>query len=136
VARKPDVDVDTAKVAHLEEQLAKLGSGVEQALVNVSRDIADDVVTTVRGKVPYLTGKARNSYQVNYTSTGTEITFGGDAAPYVPWLEFGGKAGRSGASRPYVPGGRYLYPTIRKVAEDWESEILRAIEGLSDLDVM
>ena len=104
--------------------------------MNVSRDIADDVVTTVRGRVPHRTGAARSSYMVTMGSTGAEIAFGGERAPYVPWLEFGGKAGRSGASRPYVPGGRYLYPTIRRVAEDWEEEILRAIDGLSDLDVM
>lgn len=128
--------VDPTKVTHLEDQIAKLGSGVERALLNVSRDIADDVITTVRGRVPYATGAARASYTSVVTATGVDLTFGGPQAPYVPWLEFGGKAGRSGGTRPYVPGGRYLYPVIRRVTEDWETEILRALDGLSDLDVM
>lgn len=128
-------NLESGQVTYLEEQIRKLGSGVERALQNVSRDIAQDIIVSVRGKVPYMTGKARASYETRVTSLGVEIGFGGPQAPYVPWLEFGGKAGRSGASRPYVPGGRYLYPTIRKVTEDWESEILRALDGLSDLDV-
>lgn len=128
-------NLDSSRVTYLDEQIAKLGSGVERALLNVSRDIADDVISTVRGRVPYQSGTARSSYQSVVGSTGVELSFGGPQAPYVPWLEFGGKAGRSGASRPYVPGGRYLYPVIRQVSEDWESEILRALEGLSDLEV-
>ena len=130
-----DKNVDAGGVTHLEAQLAKMGSEVERALLNVSRDIADDVVMTVRQRVPYESGDASRSYTSAVTATGVDLSFGGAQAPYVPWLEFGGKAGRSGATRPYVPGGRYLYPTIRRVAEDWESEILKALDGLSDLDV-
>lgn len=128
-------DMDAARVTYLGEQIEKLGSSVERALQNVSRDIADDVLQTVRRRVPYVSGRARSSYQTADTANGVEIVFGGPSAPYVPWLEFGGKAGRSGATRPYVPGGRYLYPVIRQVAEDWEAEILRALDGLSDLEV-
>lgn len=127
---------DYKGVAHLEEQIEKLGSSVERALLNVSQDIADDVLSYVRARIPRLTGNAAGSYKITQERTGTEISFGGPQAPYVPWLEFGGKAGRSGASRPYVPGGRYLYPGIRSVGEAWEDEILKALEGLSDLDVM
>lgn len=127
--------LDPGQVAHLEEQLEKLGSRVEDSLKAVSHDIAEDVITTVRGRVPYRTGRARASYTWTATSTGTELSFGGPQAPYVPWLEFGGKAGRSGAKRPYVPGGRWLYPTIRRVGEDWEAEILRALEDLGGLDI-
>lgn len=130
-----DFEVDSTRVAYLEDEIEKMASGVQAALRNVSRDIADDVITSVRGKVPYLTGAARSSYRVQDSSAGVQIVFGGTSVPYVPWLEFGGRAGRSGASRPYVPGGRYLYPTIRRVSEDWESEILRALDGLSDLEV-
>lgn len=126
---------DYKGVAHLEEQIEKLGSSVERALLNVSQDIADDVLSYVRARIPHVTGNAAGSYKVTQETHGTEISFGGPQAPYVPWLEFGGKAGRSGASRPYVPGGRYLYPGIRSVSEDWEQEILKALDGLSDLDV-
>lgn len=127
---------DSTGVARLEAEIEKLGSGVERALLNVSADIADDVLAYVRARIPRVTGRAAGTYVVGRSSTGTEITFGGPQAPYVPWLEFGGKAGRSGAKRPYVPGGRYLYPGIRAVSEEWEQEIIRALDGLSDLDVM
>lgn len=128
-------DLNSSKVTHLEDQIAKLGSSVERALLNVSRDMGQDILTTVRGRVPYLTGAARASYTASNTPTGVDLEFGGPQAPYVPWLEWGGRAGRTGAARPYVPGGRYLYPAIRRVTEDWEAEILRALDGLSDLEV-
>lgn len=127
---------DFTRVAWLERQIEKLGSSVERALLNVSHDIADDVLAYVRGRIPRVTGNAAGSYKVTQGQLGTEISLGGSEAPYVPWLEFGGKAGRSGAKRPYVPGGRYLYPGIRSVTEAWEDEILKALDGLSDLDVM
>lgn len=126
---------DSTGVAHLELELEKLGSQVERALRNVSKDIADDVLSYVRSRIPRVTGNAAGTYRVGQGSTGVQISFGGPQAPYVPWLEFGGRAGRSGATRPYVPGGRYLYPGIRAVSQDWEDEILRAIDGLSDLEV-
>lgn len=128
--------LESGGVAHLEAELLKLGSEVERALLNVSADIADDVLSYVRARIPRVTGNAAGTYRVGPGPSGPEISFGGPQAPYVPWLEFGGKAGRSGAKRPYVPGGRYLYPGIRSVSEDWEQEILRALDGLSDLDVM
>lgn len=130
-----DVDIDSARVTHLERQILKLGSGAERALLNVIRDVADDVVSSVRGRVPRRTGTAASTYRAMPTSTGVDVSFGGSRAPYVPWLEFGGKAGRSGASRPYVPRGRYLFPAMRKAIDDWESEILRGLDGLSDLEV-
>jgi hypothetical protein len=129
------VGVDHTGTANLRTEIEKLGSGVERALLNVSHDIADDVLSYVRSRIPRVTGNAAGSYKITHEQTGTEISFGGTQAPYVPWLEFGGKAGRSGAKRPYVPGGRYLYPGIRSVSEAWEDEILKALDGLSDLDV-
>lgn len=127
--------VDSTRVAYLDEQIEKLGSGVERALKNVSKDMAADAVNLAKSRVPRLSGRAASTYRTAPSSTGVEIHFGGSGAPYVPWLEFGGKAGRSGATRPYVPGGRYLYPSLRKVLDGWEEEIMLGLEGLSDLDV-
>lgn len=129
------MDVDRSGVAYLELQIERLGSGVEQALKNVSKDIADDVVNLARSRVPRVSGRAASTYRTTMGEHGAEVSLGGSRAPYVPWLEFGGVAGRSGASRPYVPGGRYLYPAIRRVTEGWEEEIMRGLDGLSDLDV-
>lgn len=126
--------LDSTGVVHLETQLEKLATGSQKALEAVSRDIADDVLSYVRSRVPRLTGAAAGSYRAVQDRTGTTFEFGGPRAPYVPWLEFGGKAGRSGASRPYVPGGRYLYPGIRQVTQDWEHLIERELTELSDLE--
>lgn len=127
--------VDANRVTYLDEQIEKLGSGVERALKNVSQDLADDAVNLAKSKVPRVSGRGAGTYRATTGADGAEIHFGGSTAPYVPWLEFGGKAGRSGATRPYVPGGRYLYPSLRKVLDGWEKEIMRGLEGLSDLDV-
>lgn len=100
--------------------------------------IAQRVVAGVQAKVPQKTGRAASSVKPRASQRGAAVVFGGNAAPYFPWLDFGGTTGRghvpgqawSGsvrrpwAGRP-VGDGRYVYPTIDEQSE----EILAAAEG-------
>jgi hypothetical protein len=42
------------------------------------------------------------------------VAVGGKKAPYFPWLDFGGQGRAKGrpAPRPFINGGRYVYPTL------------------------
>jgi len=94
--------------------------------------IAEDVATGIRAKVPQLTGHAAASVRPRASQRGAAIAFGGNAAPYFPWLDFGGTTGKG--HRPGVaysgsvkrdwkgrPGdGRYVYPTITERSKDIE----------------
>lgn len=115
---------------------------VQRALKAIDRDlpkqmrvefleVARKVVGTAQGSVPSRTGKARSSVRPRASQTGAGIAFGGNAAPYFPWLDFGGSTGKG--HRPGVkdsgsvkrdwqgnPGGegRYVYPAIRAHEDD------------------
>lgn len=89
--------------------------------------IAENVAGAVRAKVPRRTGRAAGSIKARSTMTGGSIAAGGQAAPYYPWLDFGGRVGRNKSIyRPVIPDGRYLYPTIRSK----RGEIIRESDAM------
>ncbi len=95
--------------------------------------IAERVAAATRGRIPSVSGRAEASVRPRASQRGAAIAFGGTAAPYLPWLDFGGSVGRgkvsgrpwSGSVKRDMPrGGRYVYPTI----EDHRSDIEHAAE--------
>jgi len=81
--------------------------------------IASDVATTAQGKVPRISGKAAGSIKPRASVRGASIAFGGTAAPYMPWLNFGGRVGRrKSIVRERVTPDRYIYTTIGQKRDD------------------
>jgi hypothetical protein len=82
------------------------------------KGIVENIAGKIAGRFPSLTGRAAGSVKPKATSRGAGISFGGSAAPYAPWLDFGGRVGRNKSiERPWMgrPGdGRYVYPTIKE----------------------
>jgi hypothetical protein len=71
------------------------------------------VVGYVRRNAPRRTGRAIGSVKTRSTRTSARVSFGGDRAPYYPWLDFGGKVGRGDSVvRPFLKEGRYVYPGL------------------------
>ncbi len=96
--------------------------------------IAERVAAGARARMPHVSGRAQASVRPRASQRGAAIAFGGNAAPYLPWLDFGGSVGRgkvagrpwSGSVKRDMPrGGRYVYPTI----EDQRSDIEQAAES-------
>ncbi|HEV8163150.1 MAG TPA: HK97 gp10 family phage protein [Actinomycetota bacterium] len=68
--------------------------------------VADQVAGVVRGRVPHRSGRLASSVETGRAEP-HGVTVGiGAGVPYAGWIEFGGSRGR-----PYVSGGRYLFPT-------------------------
>ena len=112
--------ISAAQLAELTAALRDLDDDIGDLAMSLLEDISRDIAADVRARVPYRTGRARQSYKV----TGHSITFGGEQAPYVPWLEFGGKVGRKKTTkRPYIRKGRYLYPAIAENLDDIEKRV-------------
>jgi hypothetical protein len=97
---------------------AELPKKLKEGFKNIATTVADEAKT----KVPRKSGKAAGSIRPRSSQKGAGIAFGGSAAPYYPWLDFGGSTGRghqpkqsgSGAiKRPFMKEGRFIYPTIR-----------------------
>ena len=92
---------------------------------------AQIVVDWARPKVPSRTGRAAKSIRVQSTRTAVRVVEGSKAAPYMPWLDYGGKVGRKhSVARPFMKGGRYLYPGLSanrdKVREAVEAALIEA----------
>lgn len=113
--------------AALRKSDRSLGPEVRKAL-NV---VAEGVAADVRRGVPRRTGRAAASVKASSTATAGRLAFGGTKAPYYPWLDFGGKVGRNrSVTRPFIPEGRYVYPTIRRHGPDLARELEEALAGV------
>lgn len=88
------------------------GESQKEIRVALNR-VADTVAQGAARRVPVRTGKARASLRAMSSQRETRVSAGGRKAPYYGWLEFGGRIGKDkSVVRPFVKGGRYLWPTI------------------------
>jgi hypothetical protein len=90
--------------------LKRLDGDMPKVLRLALKGVGDVVVDDARPRVATKTGKARKSVRSKSTRTSSTIAGGGARAPWYPWLDFGGKVGRSrSVVRPFLRQGRYIY---------------------------
>lgn len=95
-------------------------------------DAAKIVVNVAQRDVPTVTGRARASIVVKSTVRESRVRVGGPKAPYYPWLDFGGRTGRKRAAhRPYIKGGRYLYPAYERHRDDILAVLTKRITAVA-----
>ena len=133
-----EVKVTVRGIREVNSALKKISDETPKRLKAGLRDIAEHVVESIRTKVPFRTGKAKGSIKPRSSATGAKIAFGGTAAPYYPWLDFGGHVGRMKHTvRDFIPDGRYVYPTIKeegKYIRESVDDLLRHVIESADLD--
>jgi len=101
--------------------LREVDANLPKQLRLVANEAANIVVDSARPTVPKRTGRAAASIRAQSTRTAARVTSGGRRAPYMPWLDYGGKVGRNdSASRPFEPDGRYVYPAFRRERQRFE----------------
>ena len=77
--------------------------------------VADFVISKGRPTVPRRSGRAQRSWKAKSSRTESRVSYGGRTAPYMPWLDFGGRTGRKrSVQRPFIKEGRYLYPVVSR----------------------
>lgn len=84
---------------------------------------AERVADQVRARVPVLTGTLAGSVESGDSEDGGVEVSLGDGVDYAGWIEFGGSRGR-----PYVPDGRYLYPTALEEQDQFAETAAKAAE--------
>lgn len=90
--------------------------------------VAENVASKARGKVPRRSGGAAGSIRAKASTRGGSIAFGGSAAEYMPWLNFGGRVGRNNSIvRERVEPDRYIYTTIGAAKDETEDAVEKAI---------
>jgi hypothetical protein len=87
--------------------------GIDRDAPKTFRDFVGQVRDRVRGQVPVDTGKMQSTLFSGPTAEGAEVGYTGRAW-YAGWNEFGG----GNANLPYMPEGRYLYPTAKQADRD------------------
>lgn len=87
------------------------------------------VIDYARGRMPSRTGKARASLKARSSQRQARVALGGRAAPYAPWLDFGGQGRRKGRppARPFIREGRYVYRGLAVHRQDIQNTLERAL---------
>lgn len=88
------------------------GESQKEIRVALNR-VAETVVAGAARRVPVRSGRARASLKAASSQRETRVGAGGRKAPYYGWLDFGGRIGRDKSQRrPFVAGGRYIWPAV------------------------
>lgn len=115
----------------LQKALKDLDGESQKEIRLVLNDVAKTVAQGAAMRVPARTGRARASLRASSSQRESRVSAGGRKASYYGWLDFGGKTGRNkSVHRRFVPGGRYLYPTI---AANRDSLVNAIAQSLNDL---
>lgn len=117
---------------------------LQKALKQIDRDLPKElaaglaeasqiVLDAAKPKVPRgKTGRAQDSMKVRKQQRGAALAVGGSKAPYFPWLDFGGKVGRNkSVKRPFIPEGRYIYPTLKEKRPQVAAKVDEVLERLA-----
>jgi len=92
----------------------ELGKAIRLAF----NEAADLVVQRARPTVPERRGKAAGSVKASSTQKMARVSGGGARVPYYPWLDFGGRVGKSNSvSRTFKADGRYINPQYRRLRD-------------------
>ncbi|MFI1195516.1 HK97 gp10 family phage protein [Micromonospora sp. NPDC020750] len=90
--------------------LRKLDADLPKALRLAMNGAVGLVIDYAAPRIPKRTGRAASTLKAKSTRTQARIGMGGRKAPYMPWLDFGGKVGPNrSVSRPFLKDGRYVY---------------------------
>lgn len=127
---------DEIRIKGLKEFRAKLkalDSTAPKQLRVAGNAAAGIVVDTAKPTVPILKGRAKASIRAASTQSAARVRGGGARAPYLPWLEFGGRVGRNNSvKRRHVKEGRYIWPGYLREREAVRSELERALRRAAE----
>ncbi len=127
-----DMSVEVVGLSQLNRALRQIDNEAPKTLRVALNTVAAEVADAIRPKVPTVSGAARSSLRVGSTRTSARIRAGGAKAPYWPWLDFGGQGRIKGrpAARPFIPEGRYVYPTLAAERPRIMKSLERALSGV------
>jgi hypothetical protein len=95
----------------VQKALKDLDGESQKELRLALNEAAQVVVNVAQRRVPVRSGAARSSIRATSGQRESRVSAGGKKAPYFPWLDYGGKVGRGrSVTRPFLKGGRYIYP--------------------------
>lgn len=125
--------VQVTGLAQFRRGLRDLDRAAPRALRIAGNEAAQLVVDTAKPMVPVRSGKAAKSIKTRSSQSVVRVVSGGARAPYMPWLDYGGRVGvNDTAKRKFEPDGRYVYPAFRKVRGEFETVLMAALRRVAD----
>ena len=100
----PAVDVEVHGVREFERGARRLAGNIDDRADSAFKSVADQTATMVRSRVPRKTGRLAASLTGERADHGATV---GYDLIYAGPVDYGGWP----PGRPYIPEGRYLYPT-------------------------
>lgn len=130
MAGKTTVKVDG--LAKFAKGLRKLGADLPKGLRVALNQASEFLIDNTLPKIPKRSGRAAGSLKARSSQKAVRIAVGGRAAPYYPFLDFGGHVGPDDSvARPFFTEGRYLYPTLREHRDDFTKIMQGAVLGIA-----
>lgn len=127
-----EAKISVEGLAEFNRGLRKLDTEAPKRLRIALNGVADLLVQKTVPLIPRRSGAAAGSLKAKSTRTSARVSMGGRRAPYMPWLDFGGKTGRrKSVERPFYKEGRYLYPTLRKIRPEIEDALRASLAGVA-----
>lgn len=130
----PDVvKIQVLGLSDFRRQLKVANAQLPRELRKVFNTAARAVISDAVPRMPERTGKLKRSVRGRSTQTEGRVVSGTPTrVPYAGFIEFGGRVGKGrtgpgtgSVRRPFVKGGRYLYPAfVRR-----QGEVLVAMEN-------
>jgi hypothetical protein len=121
--------IEVQGLAQLNRSLRQVSTDAPKGLRLALNEAAELLADRTRPQIPRRTGRAAASLKAKSTRTSARVSMGGRQAPYLPWLDFGGRTGRGrSVKRPFLREGRYLYPTLAKFRPEIEAKLQAALQ--------
>jgi hypothetical protein len=100
--------------------LRDMDANLPKQLRLVLNEAGQLIVSYDQAHMPRRSGRARASVKVRSSQREARVAVGGNRAPYVPWLDFGGEGRHKGRppARPFIREGRYTYVGLRVHRQD------------------
>lgn len=119
-------------LAEFQKALRQMDADLPKQLRVILNQASKIVIDWAVPKIPRKTGRAASSVKPRSSQRESRVAMGGRRAPYMPWLDFGGKAGPGKTiERPFLSKGRYLYAGLYANTEDVQKVMERGLAELA-----
>jgi hypothetical protein len=119
-------------LAEFQKSLRQIDANLPKQLRIMLNQASTVVIRWAVPRIPTRTGRAAGSVKAKSSQRESRVSMGGRRAPYMPWLDFGGKVGPNrSVERPFLVRGRYLYAGLEANAEDVQKIIEEGLAALA-----
>lgn len=112
--------IQIAGLREFQKALRDMDAGLPKQLRLVLNEAGQLIVKYDQDHMPRRSGRARASVKAQSSQRAARVAVGGNRAPWVPWLDFGGEGRIKGRppARPFIKEGRYTYVGLRVHHQD------------------